>query len=141
MYDNASVDAFPDIHDGFFDGVWISENKSVHIFLRTVSGERSTIVLKDVERMTVSNFLQGNILFDLVLVEPDKLTIALIEDVYQLQPARIEMAQQLLKKAQERGLSALIINPSYGAEGVVLFRGGEVLPNHVLPQLTSSSSA
>ena len=37
-------------------------------------------------------------------------------------------------------LSRKIIKPSNGAEGVVLFRVMEILPNHVLPHLTSSSS-
>jgi hypothetical protein len=103
------MDGLPDIHDGFLDGLWISGEKSVHLFLRTYTGERSTVVLKDVERMRVSNFLEGNILFDLVLVQPDKLTIALIEELYQ--PAQAEMAHDLLTKAQQQGLSALIINP------------------------------
>ena len=132
------MDGLPDIHDGFFDGLWISGNKSVHLFLRTEAGERSTVVLKDVERMSVSNFLQGNIFFDLVLVQPDRLSIALIEQLYQ--PANTEMAHDLLTKAQQRGLSALIINPSYGAEGVVLFRVAEIVPNHVLPHSTAAIS-
>jgi len=134
------MDALPDIHDGFLDGLWTSENKSVYLFLRTVAGERSTIGLKDVERMNVTNFMEGNILFDVVLVEPGKLTIELIEHVYRLQPAQAEMANQLLKKAHQRGLSALLINPSYGAEGIILFRVAETFPNHVLPHLTATSS-
>jgi len=84
--------------------------------------------------LSVSNLLQGNILFDIVLVQPDKLTIALIEQLYQ--PAQAEIAYDLLTKAQQRGLSALVINPSYGAEGVVLFRVAEIVPDHVLPHAT-----
>jgi hypothetical protein len=132
------MDGLPDIHDGFFDGLWISENKSVHLFLRTYAGERSTVVLKDVERMSVSNFLEGNILFDLVLVQPERLTVALIEQLYQ--PAQAETAHDLLTRAQQRGLSALVINPSYGAEGVVLFQVAEIIPNHVLPHSTAAIS-
>jgi hypothetical protein len=52
----------------------------VHLFLRTYAGERSTVVLKDVERMRASNLLQENILFDLVLIQPDKLIIAVIRN-------------------------------------------------------------
>lgn len=134
----SAMDGLPDIHDGFFDGLWISGDKGVHLFLRTYAGERSTVVLKDVERMNVSNFRQGNILFDIVLVRPDKLTIALIQQLYQ--PSQAETAHDLLTKAQQRGLSALVINPSYGAESVVLFRVAKIVPNHVLPHSTAAIS-
>jgi hypothetical protein len=126
------MDVLPAIHDGSLDGFWISENKSVHIFLRTITGERSTLVLNNVERMNVSNFRQGNLLFDLEFVEADKMTLALIEQVYELEGAQLEAAQRLLGNAQQRGLSTLMINSSYGAEGVVLFRGAEILQDHVL---------
>ena len=118
------MSTFPNFHDGFFDGLWTSENKSVHLFLRTSNGERTTIVLNEVERLNTSNFMAGNIILDVLLVEPEKLTIAHIEQLYQLQPIQAELAQQLLGKAQQRGLLALEINPSYGAECVVLFRAG-----------------
>jgi len=91
-----------------------------------------------VERLNTLNFMAGNIILDVVLVERDKLTIAHIDQIYQLQPTQAELAQQLLGKAQQRGLLALEINPSYGAECVVLFRAAEVLPNHVLPQQTAA---
>ncbi len=138
VYENVVMSTFPNFHDGFFDGLWASENKSVHLFLRTSNGERSTIVLNEVERLNTSNFMAGNIILDVLLVEPEKLTIAHIEQLYQLQPIQAELAQQLLGKAQQRGLLALEINPSYGAECVVLFRAAEVLPNHVLPQQTTA---
>jgi hypothetical protein len=124
------MDELPDMHDGFFDGLWTSENKSVYLFLRTETGERSTIVLKDVERMSVSNFKGGNIIFDVVLVHSDMLTVEHIKQVYELSDT--EKAQQLLKKARERGLSALEVNPSYGADCTVLFRAAQILSGHVL---------
>ena len=124
--------ALPNFHDGFFDGLWTSENKIVHLFLRTSNRERSTIVLSDVERLNITNFMAGNIILDVVVVTSDKLTIADIEQLYQIQPTQEELTQQLLK-AQERGLLTLEISPSYGAECAVLFREAEILPNHVLP--------
>ena len=128
------MDGLPDMHDGFFDGLWTSENKSVHLFLRTETGERSTIVLKDVERMNVSNFKAGNIILDVVLVDSDVLTVEHIEQVYEL--SEPEKVQQLLKKARERGLSSLEVNPSYGADCIVLFRTAQILSGHVLPTAT-----
>jgi len=125
--------ALPNFHDGFFDGLWTSENKIVHLFMRTSNGERSTIVLNEVERLNTTNFMAGNIILDVVIVNSDNLTIADIEQLYQLQPAQAELAKQLLGKAQQRRLLTLEISPSYGAECVALFRGLEILPSHVLP--------
>src|SRR5579864_6838161 len=114
VYENMVMIALPNFHDGFFDGLWTSENKGAHLFLRTSTGERSTIVLNEVERLSTSNFREGNIILDIVLVEPEKLTTAHIEQLYQLQPTEAELAQQLLGKAQRRGLLALEISSSYG---------------------------
>lgn len=106
--ENVTMIAIPNFHDGFFDGLWTSEDKAVRLFLRTWEGERSTIVLTGVERLITSSFWLGNIIFDVTFVEPDRLRIAL-EEVYQLKPAESELAQRLLGKAQQRNLSALEI--------------------------------
>jgi hypothetical protein len=133
------MEDLPDMHDGFFDGLWTSENKSAHLFLRTDTGERSTIVLKDVERMNVSNFKAGNIVFDVVLVDSCKVTIEHVERLYGFSDA--QKAQQFLKEAQGRGLRVLEVNPSYGAECTVLFRTVEILPGHVLPPQRNPASS
>ncbi|PYX40496.1 MAG: hypothetical protein DMG83_26545, partial [Acidobacteria bacterium] len=65
----------PNLHDGFFDGLWLSAKESVRLFVRTVAGERSTIVLTDVEALNINGLRTGNIIFELVLIAPDKLTI------------------------------------------------------------------
>ena len=60
--------------------------------------------------------MPGNIIFDIVLVEPANLTVAHITEAYQLRRSQAELALQLLEKAQQRRLLGLEINPSYGAE-------------------------
>ena len=122
----------PDLHDGFFDGVWLSADKRARFFVRTVSGERSTIILTDVEALNVYGLRAGNILFDLVLIAPDNLTVQDIEHAYDLKSGDVEMARRLLDKAQAQGLFALHINPSYGAEGTAIFRAVATAPEHVL---------
>jgi hypothetical protein len=122
----------PDLHDGFFDGVWLSADKRARFFVRTVAGERSTIILTDVEALNICGLRAGNIIFDLVLVASDKLTAKDIEQAYDLKNGEVEMATQLLSKAQEQGLSGLEINPSYGAEGMAIFRTVATIPEHVL---------
>jgi len=83
--------------------------------------------------MDVSNFKAGNIILEVVFVDSSKLTREQIERLYQLSDA--EKTVQLLKSAQKRGLSAVEVHPSYGAECTVLFRTAEILPGHVLHYL------
>ena len=122
----------PNLHDGFFDGVWLSADKRARFFVRTVAGERSTIILTDVEALNICGLRAGNIIFDLVLIAPDKLTVKDIEQAYDLKSGDVEMATRLLDKAQKQGLSALEINPTYGAEGLAIFRAVATVPEHVL---------
>jgi hypothetical protein len=122
----------PNLHDGFFDGVLLSAEKRARFFVRTVAGERSTIILTDVAALNICGLRAGNIIFDLVLISPDKLTVKDIEQAYDLKSGDVEMARQLLVKAQEQGLSGLEINPSYGAEGKAIFGDVATVPEHVL---------
>ena len=122
----------PDLHDGFFDGLWLSADKRARFFVRTVAGERSTIILTDVEALNICGVRAGNIIFDLALIAPDKLAAKDIEQAYALKGGEGEKASQLLRKAQQQGLSGLEINPSYGAEGTALFRAIATVPEHVL---------
>jgi hypothetical protein len=122
----------PNLHDGFFDGVLLSAEKRARFFVRTVAGERSTIILTDVAALNICGLRAGNIIFDLVLISPDKLTVKDIEQAYDLKSGDVEMARQLLVKAQEQGLSGLEINPSYGAEGTAIFGDVATVPEHVL---------
>ena len=126
------MSTLPNLHNGFFDGVWLSAEKGARFFVRTVAGERSTIILTDIAALNICGLRAGNIIFDLVLIAPDKLTVKDIEQAYDLKSGDIEMARQLLVKAQEQGLSGLEINPSYGAEGTAIFRDVATVPEHVL---------
>jgi hypothetical protein len=122
----------PNLHDGFFDGLWLSPDKRARLFVRTVTGELSTIVLTEVEALNVTSLRAGNIIFDVTLIAPENLTVKDIQQLYDLKDDQVEMARRLLSKAQQQGLSALEINPSYGAEGKVLFRTIDTFPEHVL---------
>jgi hypothetical protein len=39
-------------HHGRFDGFWIAPDEAVHFFLRTQGGERFTLILRGVERLS-----------------------------------------------------------------------------------------
>jgi len=122
----------PNLHDGFFDGVWLSPDKQARFFVRTVKGERSTIILTDVKALNICGLRAGNIIFDLVLIAPNKLTVKEIEQAYDLESGEVEKAAQQLGRVQEQGLSGLEINSSYGAEGIVICRTVAIVPEHVL---------
>jgi hypothetical protein len=132
MYENTGMTSLPDLHDGFFDGVWLSPNKGARLFVRTEAGKRLTIVLTGVEALSFSGIRAGNIVFDAVLVASDKLTLKHIEDAHSLKEDQVEMSHRLLSEAQERRLFGLEMNSSYGAEGTVLFRAVDIVAEHVL---------
>jgi len=122
----------PSFHDGYLDGVLLSENKGAHLFVRTQENRRFTIVLKGLKALEISSFWSGNIIFDLILVSPEALTNETVQQAYPhcLSP---EENQRRLEKAKEQKLSALEISSSYGAECTALFRDVHVLPDYVLP--------
>jgi len=61
---------YTDFHDGFFEGLWISEKEIVHIHLSTASGERSTAVLTGVIMLKAGGFREGNIILDVLARTP-----------------------------------------------------------------------
>ena len=122
----------PNLHDGFFDGVWLSADKQARFFVRTVTGERSTIILTDVKALNICGLRAGNIIFDLSLIAPNKLTVEEIEQAYDLGSGEVEKAAQVLGRVREQGFSGLEINSSYGAEGIVIFRTVATVPGHAL---------
>lgn len=131
LYENERMNALPDVHDGFFEGLFVSESKSAHLFFRSHDGTRSTLVLSGVESLDVSDFKAGNIVFDLVLTGSGEVTVEQIEHLYGLSNA--EKVGRILKRTQENGLRVVEVNPSYGAKCTVLFQSLDVLSGRVWP--------
>jgi hypothetical protein len=121
------LDAIPSFHDGSFDGVWIPAKNIAHLFLTTVDHKRFTVALYGVKALHLWNIRQGNIVFDVSLIDTDQLTEGHIESVYQLSNvARDRQIARHLASARQEGLRMLEMTTSYGAEGVVLFKGIEL---------------
>ena len=93
------------------------------------TGERESFVLllEDVEVLTLNEIKDGNIIFDLVIRSGHELTVSDIEYVYGIRD-NPTVASRLLQTAVDKGLQLLEINPSYGAEGMVLFRTWKLQP-------------
>ena len=83
--DLSRSEAMPSFHDGSFDGVWIPAGKMAHLFLTTVDHKRFTVVLKGVKAMHLENVREGNIVFDVTLIDTGQLTESHIESLYDLE--------------------------------------------------------
>lgn len=118
----------PNFHDGHFDGLRIGRSKLVSLFLRTQDGKAFTLLLQDVDALTLSEVNQGNIILDLIFRSTGDLTRADMAELYSVD-ASARQAEDLLKAKREQGFQLLEINASYGARGLVLFRAFEMQPS------------
>lgn len=117
----------PSFHDSRFNGFRIGADKQVQLYLTTVERESFVLVLAGVDALTLNDVRQGNIIFDLVIRSGHELTVSDIEYVYGIRNTPTD-AGRLLQTAIDKGLQLLEINPSYGAEGRVLFRTWKLQP-------------
>jgi len=123
----------PDFHDGFLDGVFVSGSQAA-IFLRTLEGQEFKLVLRDVERLHVENFREGNIVFSLDFLEAEHLTLEHICEAYQYNE-RVPpgfVLEHWVEDAKQRGLKAVEISTSYGCSALVLFKSFELREGYVL---------
>jgi hypothetical protein len=120
----------PNFHDGYFDGIWLGPNKLVHCFLRTVKEQPFILILEGVQALVLTDFKQGNIILDLVFRNTGEITPSDIEELYGVGPGTPQVTT-LLKAATERGLQVLEINPSYGAQGLVLFQNWNLIQREI----------
>lgn len=128
--------SIPNLHDGWFDGLWLSGNNCARLFVRTADGERFTLVLTGVLRLNIHDIRQGNIIFEVLLIPPDALTIEQVNEACDLQSERDErMSHRMFEIAQQQGLCGLEMSTSYGAYGTVLFRTANVVAGHILDSI------
>jgi hypothetical protein len=115
----------PDFHDGHFDGLRIGPSKVVNLFLRTQDGTSFTLILQEVDALTLSDVKQGNIILDLVFRSSDGLAPS---DMAELFGVDVDAAQatNLLKAKRQQGFQLLELSASYGAQGLILFQTCEI---------------
>jgi hypothetical protein len=132
----AGIDTTPTFHDGLFEGVWISDKKTVHLFLRTADNNRLRMVLRRVRAMKLSNIREGNIIFDITVLDTDELTASHIVSVYEISDInRDQQTSKLLTLAREKRLKMLELRSSYGAEGAVLYETAELSETTIMGDL------
>ena len=107
------MDNQPSFHDGFLDGLLTSQSGPVRVFLRTMRGEKFTLLLEDVLMLTLNEFREGNIIFGVDFLDASQLDPSAVGDC--------DLAAWI-EKAREKQLRALQISASYGGTLVAMFR-------------------
>ena len=122
-------------HDGFVDGFLIREPQVI-IFIRTDGDEAFALIADDVTRMRVDSFLQGNIIFDIVIRHGNELTRSDV-DVYGFAAdANGErLANDKLERLRKEDRVVLEINPSYGCECFLIAQTVTLIPRSELKTL------
>jgi hypothetical protein len=115
----------PNFHDGHFDGLRIGPSKLVNLFLRTQDGKSFIMALQEVDALRLSEIKQGNIILDLVFRSTGELTRSDMAELYSVD-VNAPQATDLLRVKRKQGFQLLEINPSYGAQGLVLFKTFEI---------------
>jgi hypothetical protein len=89
--------------------------------LRTVGGDRYLLVGRGLERLRVLNFLEGNIVLDIEVLEANQMTEFYLERLYNLSPVNVDgQMTKLLEMVKGRNLRMVVISSSYGAECLAL---------------------
>jgi len=83
------------------------------------------LALHGVQALTISGAKAGNIILDLVFLSSHEVTSSDIGELYGVD-ANTEQAEKLLRTTQEKELQILEFNPSYGAQGLILFETCEI---------------
>jgi hypothetical protein len=115
----------PNFHDGQFDGLRIDPSKLVNLFLRTQDGTSFTLILQEVDALTISEVKQGNIILDLVFRSSGQLTASDMAELFGVDVDAPQAANLLRAKCQQ-GFQLLEVNSSYGAQGLILFQTCEI---------------
>jgi hypothetical protein len=121
----------PDFHDGFVDGVLLSDS-SARILLRTVEGDRFTLILNELEALRVNNLRKGNIVFEVVFLEPKQLDASFVVELYGYndEHKKTFAFDEWVKEATRKGLTAIENTPSYGCTILAIFRSHSFTAGH-----------
>jgi|SRR5579859_1853206 len=129
----------PNFHDGFVDGLLLHKSR-IHVFLRTVSGEKYTLILHDVEALRANDLREGNIILDVEFFESNQLDSSFILDVYQYGDEHKEtfIMEDWLRAAAQKRLMGVEISASYGCTLLAVFKDHEFVDGY-LTSLPSGS--
>jgi len=112
-----------DFHDGFLDGLLI-QDATAHLFLSTGNKQEFVLKVSEVLSLKLDGFRQGNIIYDVLIRNADELTLQDIMYFYEFKDGA--KAAKKLEELRETELVVLEVNPSYGAQCLILARSVDV---------------
>jgi hypothetical protein len=112
-------------HDGFLDGLLI-QDATVHVFLSTDDKQGFILKVCGVLSLKADGFRQGNIIYDVLVRDGDELTLHDIMTFFEFKDET--NALKKLDEAHSKNLLVVEINPSYGANCIILAESVELLP-------------
>lgn len=118
----------PDFHDGYIDGVILSDS-AARIFLRTLSGDRFTLVLNQLDALRVNDLRKGNIVLEIRFLEPRQVDSSFVFELYGYsdEDKKAFLSNEWVENAEQKGLTALEITPSYGCTILATFGSHSLL--------------
>lgn len=117
----ATASSFPDLHDGYLEGILVSKDKNLILSCRDVTSREWLITVPKLHRLKADNFSEGNIIFEITLYVGDNCPHILIR---KLQGYREEKAAESLsndlEKISKGNWTLVEITSSYGCELLAL---------------------
>lgn len=122
-------DVLHHLHDGFVDGILLS-GKEATVLLRTVSGETFDMKLSDVEYLKADDFLQGNIILQVVLHTGDCPAdlLASLCALSPYDPGAGDFLLRLQARVRDEQMVLVEITPSYGCSLLALCKAARISP-------------
>lgn len=124
----------PNFQDGFVDGILLDEG-SARIFVRTVHGEKFTILLGDVKTLVMNDFRQGNIILSLDCLDATDISDEGLFGYYS-EPVgadSVVLRSSFMREIGDRPLRALEISTSYGVSLMAIFKESEMKSGYLQP--------
>jgi hypothetical protein len=119
----------PDFHDGHLDGILLENGKKLILNCRDVTNQRWEITISKLRRLSVDNFLEGNIIFEVNVFNGPECSSALIKKVYGLNdPTDTKVIADYTEEAIVKKWTLVELTSSYGCELLAL---SEALPNYI----------
>jgi hypothetical protein len=131
----SSVKTYSEFHDGFLEGLRTDRDAGVvHVYLTNHRKVRITAVLSGVSKLKAEGFREGNIILDVSTRDSDEVTLADVANLYDSDSIEEpnHWRHTLMKKIREESLQIFEVNPSYGAQLLILAQTIEFVPGKEL---------
>lgn len=111
-----------DLHDSIFIGLSVDRNKRGQLLFEVVGGQKTTLVLEDVEYLLANEFREGNIVLDVVIEKGVDFERKYLDQLFGKEYLQKNNAlrDSLTAKIASGKLSLVAIEPSYGCALVAL---------------------